>query len=204
MIYLYYIIDTDPVNGGVHPKAKKMDTETEILDAAEALLEAQGTVGLTTRAVCEAAGVKSPTLYHHFGDKSGLERALIQRGLAEFMQRKRSPPASADPLEQLRFGWDVALEFALKRPALYGLIAQHAYIQPALVTDAYALMLARVQRLVDMGRFRGPVDTAARAVWAASQGALSLARQGTTRKDAEAVSELLFNAVVNELSRPAT
>jgi AcrR family transcriptional regulator len=181
-----------------------MDTEMAILGAAAALLEAQGPVGLTTRAVCEAAGVRAPTLYHHFGDKDGLKRALIQRGLAEFMQRKRMPLASADPLEQLRFGWDVALEFALKRPALYALVAQHARTQPASVAEAYALMHARVQRLVDMGRFRGSVEVAARAIWAASQGALSLAEQGAARKDVEATSELIFNAVVNELSRPAT
>lgn len=181
-----------------------METGTAILDAAAALLEAQGPAGLTTRAVCEAAGVKAPTLYHHFGDKDGLERALIQRGLAEFMQRKRTPPGSADPLEQLRFGWDVALEFALKRPALHALFAQHARNEPALLADAYSLMHARVQRLVDMGRFRGPVDPAARAVFAASQGALSLVHLGVARKDVEAASELIFNAVVNELSRPGT
>jgi len=181
-----------------------MDTETAILDAAAALLEAQGPDGLTTRAVCEAAGVKSPTLYHHFGDKDGLARALIQRGLADFMQRKHKPPASADPLEQLRAGWDVALEFALKRPALYALLSQHVRAQPALVADAYALMYSRVQRLVDMGRFRGPVDLAARAVWAASQGALSLVQQGASRKDIEAVSDLLFDAVVEQLSRSAS
>lgn len=178
-----------------------MDTETAILEAASALLEAHGPGGITTRAVCEAAGVKAPTLYHHFGDKTGLERALIQHGLAEFMRRKRAPLASADPLEQLRFGWDVALEFALARPATYTLIAQHASSQPMLVADAYVLMQARVQRLVDMGRLRGPVDAAARAVWAASQGALSLVLQGAQRKDVEATSELLFNAVVSELSR---
>lgn len=174
---------------------------TKILNAAAALLEAQGPDGLTTRAVCEKAGVKAPTLYHHFGDKGGLERALIQRGLAEFMQREGTPPVSADPLEQLRFGWDIALEFALKRPALYALIVQHARVEPALLADAYALMQARVQRLVDMGRFRGPVDTAARVVWAASQGAQSLVQQGASRKDVEAVSDLLFDAVVGKLSR---
>lgn len=181
-----------------------MDTETAILDAAAALLEAQGPAGLTTRAVCEAAGVKAPTLYHHFGDKDGLERALVQRGMADFMRRKHQPPASADPLEQLRAGWDVALDFALKRPALYALFAHHARAQPALVADAYALMHARVQRLVDLGRFRGPVDAAARAVWAASNGALALVHLGAARKDVEAASDLLFNAVVGELSRPAS
>ena len=177
-----------------------MDTETGILDAAEALLEAQGPAGLTTRAVCEAVGIKSPTLYHYFGAKSGLERALIRRGLDQFMQRKRAPQASADPLEQLRFGWDVALEFALKRPALYALIAQHALTQPTLIADAHSIMQARVQRLVDLGRFQGPAEDAARAVWAASQGVLLLVLQGTQRKMIEATSDLLFKAVTRQLS----
>jgi len=73
-----------------------------------------------------------------------------------------------------------------------------------LVADAYALMQARVQRLVDMGRFRGPVDEAARAMWAASNGALSLLQSGASRKEIEATSELLFNAVVRELSIPSS
>jgi AcrR family transcriptional regulator len=180
-----------------------MDTQTVILDAAATLLEKQGPSGLTTRAVCEAAGVKAPTLYHHFRDKEGLEQALIQRGLDDFMRRKRQPPASADPLEQLRAGWDLALDFALKRPALYALFAQHALAQPAMLADAYGLMQARVQRLVDLGRFRGPVEAAARAVWAASQGALSLVRLVPGRRDIDDASDLLFKAVVAELSRPA-
>lgn len=181
-----------------------MDTETAILDAAAALLEKHGPAGLTTRAVCEAAGVKAPTLYHHFGDKDGLERALVQRGMADFMRRKHQPPVSADPLDQLRAGWDVALDFALKRPALYALFAHHARAQPTLVADAYSLMHGRVQRLVDLGRFRGPVDAAARAVWAASNGALALVHLGAARKDVEEASDLLFKAVVGELSRPAS
>lgn len=177
-----------------------MDTETEILEAAIVILESKGLSGLTTRAVCEAAGIKSPTLYHHFGDKDGMERALIRRGLADFMQRKHQPPSSSDLLGQLRAGWDVALEFALERPALFSLLWQHSRTQPALVADAYTLMQSRVQRLVDTGRFQVPVDTAARAVWAASQGLLSLAHQGPSRKDVEVISELLFNAVVEKLS----
>jgi AcrR family transcriptional regulator len=179
-----------------------MDTETAILDAAAGLLETDGAAGLTTRAVCEAAGVTAPTLYHHFGDKDGLERALVKRAMGEFMQRKRAPSATADLLEQLRFGWDVALEFALKRPALYALFAQHVRSDPELAAEGYALMHARVQRLVDTGRFRSPVDVAARAVWAASQGALSLVGQNVARKDIEATSRLLFDAVVGELSQP--
>jgi hypothetical protein len=73
-----------------------------------------------------------------------------------------------------------AAKVAIKRPAFYALLSQHVREQPALIADAYALMQSRVQWLVDMGRFRGPVDAAARAVWAASQGALSLLHLGAS------------------------
>ncbi len=177
-----------------------IDTETAILDAAARVLELHGQAGLTTRAVCELAGVKAPTLYHHFGDKDGLERALIQRGLAEFMRRKRAPAATDDPLRLLRFGWDVAIDFALEQPVLSAMFARHALSQPELVAEPYALMRGHVQRLVDTGRFRTPVDAAARAVWAASQGVLSLARPGAVRKEVEATSALIFTAVVDALA----
>ena len=177
-----------------------MDNETAILDAALTVLEAQGPGGLTTRAVCEAAGVKSPTLYHYFGDKDGLERAVVRRGLADFMRRKQHSPAVDDPMDQLRAGWDVALEFALKRPALFSLLSLHVRTEPELVAEAYALMQSRVQRLVDMGRLLGPIDAAARAVWAASQGAIALVHLGASRKEIEAVSDLLFKAVVEKLT----
>ncbi|UUX97700.1 TetR/AcrR family transcriptional regulator [Aquabacterium sp. J223] len=177
------------------------DTEEAILAAAAELLERGGPAALTTRAVCDAAGVKSPTLYHHFGDKDGLAAALVRRGLAQFMARKRSVPQTDDPLQQLRAGWDEAVEFALKRPALHALYVEQLRSSPDLAADGYALMRARVQRLVDRGVFRLGVDEAARAVWAGCNGVLSLTAQGAGRREVEATSDLMFDAVVSRLQR---
>lgn len=69
-----------------------------------------------------------------------------------------------------------------------------------MVEDAYAMMQPRVQRLVDMGRLRGPVDVTARTIWAASQGALSLVHRRLPRKEIEATSNVLFDAVIRELA----
>ncbi|GAB7540150.1 TetR/AcrR family transcriptional regulator [Burkholderia sp. 3C] len=176
-----------------------MDNASAILVAAMLLLEEQGPDGLTTRAVCEAAGIKSPTLYHYFGGKEGLERALIERGVAEFMQKKRLPPENADPLDQLRSGWDIAVDFALKRPALWRLFAQHAIVHPDLHDDGYALMRSRVQRLVDLGRFQGTADAAAQAVWAANQGVLALITAGHAPNEVRAMSAFMFQAVTARL-----
>lgn len=176
-------------------------TEEEILRAAAEVLERGGPAALTTRAVCEAAGVKSPTLYHHFGDKDGLAAALVRRGLAEFMGRKRALPDTDDPMQLLRAGWDQTVDFALKRPALYALYAQQLRSQPQLAHAAYELTRARVQRLVDRGVFKVGVEQATRTVWAGCNGVLALMGSGPTRREIEATSDMLFEAVVARLSR---
>jgi hypothetical protein len=56
--------------------------------------ERDGVAALSIRAVCQTAGVTAPTLCHHFGDKDGgdkdgLLRALIARGVIEFLASKR-------------------------------------------------------------------------------------------------------------------
>lgn len=177
------------------------ETEEEILRAAAEVLERGGPDALTTRAVCDAAGVKSPTLYHYFGDKNGLAAALVRRGLADFVARKRAGAATDDPMQQLRAGWDQAVDFALKRPALHALYVDQLQTQPELADEPYALMRARVQRLVDRGVFKIGVDDAARAVWAGCNGVLALTGRGLTRREVEATSDILFKAIVAQLGK---
>jgi AcrR family transcriptional regulator len=175
-------------------------TEQAILRAAAELLERGGPDALTTRAVCEAVGIKSPTLYHHFGAMDGLAIALVRQGLAEFLAKKRKAPATDDPLEQLREGWDQAIEFALRRPALHALYTRQLQFQPELASESYSLMRARVQRLVDRGVFKLGVEDASRAIWAAVNGVLSMIGRGVPRRDVEATSTLVFEALAWRLS----
>jgi AcrR family transcriptional regulator len=177
-----------------------MDTQELILRAAAEVLEHGGVQALTTRAVCDAAGVKSPTLYHYFGGKDGLAAALVRHGMAQFMSKKRAVAPSDDPMQQLRHGWNAAVEFALRHPALHALYTDQLRTQPDLASDAYALMRSHVQRLVDRGVFKTGVDAAARAVWAASNGVLGLIAAGHAKREVEATSAILFEAVVARLS----
>lgn len=178
-------------------------TEEEILQAAAQVLERGGVEALTTRAVCEAAGVKSPTLYHYFGGKDGLAQALVRRGMQQFMAKKRAVQQVEDPMQQLRDGWDVAVDFALRHPALHALYSEQLRTQPELADDAYALMRSHIQRLVDRGVFKVGVDEASRVVWAASTGVLALVSMGRTKREVESTSDALFDAVVTKLSAPA-
>ena len=182
-----------------------LSTETEelILRAAAEVLERGGVEALTTRAVCDAAGVKSPTLYHYFGGKDGLAAALARRGMMQFMAKKRGVQQGDDPMQQLRDGWNVAIDFALRHPALHALYTQQLRTQPELAADAFALMRSNVQRLVDRGVFKGGVDEASRAIWAASSGVLAMVSAGHKRREVEATGDTLFEAVVTHLGATA-
>jgi AcrR family transcriptional regulator len=178
------------------------DTETAIFQAAADLLEAHGPAGLTTRAICAAVGIKAPTLYHHFGGMDSLALALVRQGRAEFKSRRRAPKASDDLMKQLRAHWDDAVDFTFKRPHLYALLVEKAQNHPELLDETFADMRALVQRLVDSGRFRVSLDDAARAILAAFNGVLSLRQWGTTSaREVAATSDLVFTALITELSR---
>ena len=65
-----------------------MTVRTRILETAAGLLAQSADVDVSTRAICDAAGVTAPTLYHHFGDKDGLLAAVVDFGWAAFLETK--------------------------------------------------------------------------------------------------------------------
>ncbi len=175
-------------------------TEDRILAAAADILEKGGAEAVTTRAVCKAAGVTAPTLYHHFGDKDGLLRAVVARGVDRFMTQKRASRRT-DAVADLKRGWDLWIVFALERPKLFRLMAESAQSDPAASQEAFVLMRTIVERLAAEGRLTTDVDTAARAIWAASSGVLAMFLQGTPAAEIKPSSELLFDALMARLVR---
>ena len=73
---------------------------------------------------------------------------------------------------------------------------------PSTSQEAFVLMRAIVERLGTDGRLTADVDTAARTVWAAANGVLSLFMQGTPAAEIAPSSELLFEALTARLVRP--
>ncbi len=178
-----------------------MSPEDKILSAAADLLESGGPDALTSRAVCTAAGLTAPTLYHHFGDMTGLVNALVTKGIADFMARKRAARQSFDPAAGLRKGWDAWIDFALRRPALFKLMVDRAARDPELGREAHRIMRDNLDRLGEQGALTVSVDVAARAMQAASNGVLSLLAQGATPAEVKETGALLFEAVLNQLSK---
>lgn len=148
-----------------------MTTRALILEKAAELL-AQSTSGdVSTRAVCEAAGVTQPVLYRLFGDKDGLLAATTDLVWDQYLSMKRSAEKSDDPLRDLEAGWDGHVAFALAHPHAYRLLFGTAWATaPASGGEAMRLLQADLGRLAAQGRLRIPPSEAARIVMAASTG----------------------------------
>ncbi|SFR29780.1 DNA-binding transcriptional regulator, AcrR family [Lentzea waywayandensis] len=137
-----------------------------LLLAAAELLDGGGTV--STRAVCERAGVQAPTLYHHFGSKQGLIDAVLNHGFTQYT----AVESSGDPLDDLREGWDRHVRFGLEHPSFYGLLYGRAEPgKPCAVTaPAHAALRDRFTEAATKGLLKVPADDAAEQVLAANVG----------------------------------
>jgi len=64
---------------GRPPRDQEGVSPEEMISAALVILDVDGTEALTMRALARSLGVNPMTIYHHFGDRDGLIRALSER-----------------------------------------------------------------------------------------------------------------------------
>src|ERR1700736_5210531 len=130
-------------------------TRDRLLLAAAELMHESGEPTVSTRAVCERAGVEAPTLYHHFGSKQGLIDAVIQHGFNQYVDPESAHDRALDPIDAIRHGWDRHVRFGLENPRFYALLYGNvergrpcAITSPALarLTDLVTKALARPLR----------------------------------------------------------
>lgn len=124
------------------------------------------------RAVCDAAGVKMPTLYHFFGSKQGLVDAVVERGFEMYLAEKGSHESSGDPIQDIRAGWDAHVAFGLANTGFYTLM--YGKIRPGYSPphqDRPSEMLRSLtRRAADVGRLVVSPDQAAAHVLACNIG----------------------------------
>lgn len=147
-------------------------TRLRILDAAARLLEEHGRDGVTTRAVSAAAGVQAPTIYRQFTDMNGLLDAVAAAGFDTYLAQKHAVGLSDDPVQDLRNGWDLHVEFGLTHPAHYLLMYGRRIpgeTSAAAQRSADRLHLL-VERVAAAGRLTVTVETAAAMVHSAGSG----------------------------------
>ena len=137
-------------------------TRGALMQAARELFARAGFAATGREAIVERAGVTRGALYHHFGDKEGLFRAVFEELEAEVLatvaeRAVAAPELAGDPLGQLRVGslayLDRALDPAVQRICL---IDAPAVLAPATrqeVLDSSAVGLVRevLQSALDQG-----------------------------------------------------
>lgn len=181
-----------------------------IVAAAARLLDAGGREAVSIRAVSAAAGVQAPTLYRLFEDKQGLLDALAAHGYSTYLNSKADLHPSADPVQDLRAGWQLNIDFGLANPALYALIyGEPRPGNPSPGSAAAAEVLAaHIHRIAQAGRLRVPEARAAHLVRAAGCGTvLTLIAMPAQERDlgvADLAREAVIAAITTDATRSAT
>ncbi len=180
------------------PNSSRDDTRGRIVASAIDLLNKGGRDAVTTRAVADAAGVQVPTIYRLFGDKHGLLNAVAEHGFATYLKEKTIRKPGRDPVEDLRTGWDLHVEFGLSHPAIY--LLMYADPRPGLKSPAaetsYRILKEHLRRVAAVGRLRFSEERAAELFHASACGTvLTLLAMADGRRDMS-LSELAREAAI--------
>lgn len=178
-----------------------------ILDVAAQLLREQGARAVTTRAVARAAGVQAPTIYRFFEDKDALLDAVAERVFATYVAGK-AVDQSADPVADLRAGWELHIDFGLANPALFGLLADpnRGTSSPA-AAAGLQILRTRVHRVGVAGRLRVSERRAVELIHSAGTGVLlTLLSAPPADRDpalAEAMYSMVERCILTDAPAPA-
>jgi AcrR family transcriptional regulator len=142
-------------------------TRDRLLAAAGELLAESPDV--STRAICDRAGVQAPTLYHYFGNKQGLLAAVVETRFTSHMDEMT---ANGDPVAALRESWDHHVRFGLANPNHYALTS-------TLMPAAEKLLAVLLNDIARHGRLRTAPEIAAKQLVAANVGATLSLLDGT-------------------------
>jgi len=139
-----------------------------IVAAARQILEEEGRDALTMRRIGAAVGIRAPSLYKHFPDKSSVEVALIEIGFKEMADVLSSAIGQDGSLAALAAAYR---GYALAHPHLYRLVTSgpltRERLRPGVEDRAAAPILAVTGN---------PVS--ARACWAFAHGMVILELDG--------------------------
>jgi AcrR family transcriptional regulator len=171
---------------GSTPDRKDFAARDRLLLAATQLLDEAAGGRVSTREITERAGVRAPTLYHHFGSKQALLDAVVSHGFKEFLRTRRAGSDSNDPLEDIRAGWDNHVAFGLEYPGAYAHI--YGNVKPGVpcgvTEDVRVHLLEALQPPASQGRLLVSAAEAATQILAACSGVtLTLIQQPPAERD---------------------
>lgn len=181
-----------------------------MLDAATRLLTEEGPAALTVRRVAEAVNCSTTLLYSLFGGKDGLANELYLEGFARLKAEFESALAQAmkkrsdlDGLAPLLLHARAYRDYARRNPSYYMVMFGDAiagFVPPVesrnKAWESLAVLIDTFDACMKSGALPPSNPTAAaRLLWAAMHGAVSLELKGYYLKTERA--DELFNAAVN-------
>lgn len=176
-----------------------------MIEAAERQLATSSDNEIATRAVCEAVGVSQPVLYRLFGDKRGLLDAIADHGCERYATLKAAQEQTADPVADLRAGWDGHLAFAKENPALYQLMFTPRPWSHSTARDrVFDLLVETLVRCAAAGALQVEPRIAARLILAASIGNALSHLAGPAQFDDPAQSHRMRDAVFSHVLTEST
>jgi AcrR family transcriptional regulator len=183
-----------------------------IIEAARALLEAEGIEAVSLRRVAGALGVTAPALYAHVTDKRDLLQGVADQEGRRVIERIQSIPET-DSLALIRARSLAYVAYAKENPALFKAIfmvrpeltaePQDAEAMATMATEAFQVGAAPVFELARAGLL-GSVDPqlAALAIWTATHGVATVIIAGPEFEPEleRALVETVIDAVIAGLT----
>lgn len=181
------------------------DIRTRILLATAELIAGGGREAATTRAVASKAAVQAPTIYRLFGDKEGLLDAVAEHGMAAYVAEKSSREPHPDPVQDLRNGWDLHVEFGLAHPGLFSILSDNLRPQSPAAAAGLNVLRRRIEQIARAGRLRVSEDRALALTQSFCIGTvMHLLNTPTDKRDPDLsgnACEALLNAITGEAKR---
>ena len=143
-----------------------MDSRTALLDAAAEEFARGGLKGTRIREIVQRSGVSERMIYHYFGSKEGLFRAVIEHEFGGVGQAWREMLARARemaPYDGVRLAFSTHFDLMHSRPLLIALAIQEGVggwsARPPLEAESLPANLRQLyEQGVAEGVFRGDVD----------------------------------------------
>lgn len=142
-------------------------TRREILDAAWALVRADGLGSLAMRDLGARVGMRAQSLYAYFPSKFAIFDAMCAESNAEFLRRLTDVPPARAPVERLRRYARIFLDFCVEDPERYQLLFQRTIPRFEPSPEAYEPALAALDETKKALRACGIRSARALDAWTA-------------------------------------
>lgn len=160
-----------------------------ILEAASRVLSEEGASALTVRRIASEAGCSTMGLYSRFGGKEGVVDELYVEGFGHLCDSMSAIPQTDDPVADMltcaRTYRATALTHATHYMVMFGGAVPEfvpSDTSRVVARGAFERLVARVQRCIDAGAFKGDAAEIAEICWGAMHGHVMLELVGIDPK----------------------